>query len=78
MSEQPEKKKIKRLPRNGQSYRASRRNEAKRNKTKMIRLADDVREGDTPEVRLNRSENWPRAASYAYAREISKSKEPLR
>jgi hypothetical protein len=29
-------------------------------------------------ITLNRSDRWPRAKSYAYAREISPSKEPVR
>jgi hypothetical protein len=74
----PAKPKRRKAPRNGESYRAARRNEAKRTKTKMLRLAPEPEEGWTPAVELNRSPNWSRATSYTYAREISPSKEPVR
>lgn len=72
-------KKIKTTPRNPESYRAFRRNEAKRMKTRMIRLGEDVKEGWTPAPELNRSQNHPPAREYGYAREISPNPErPVR
>ncbi|MCS3725470.1 hypothetical protein [Bradyrhizobium betae] len=53
------------------TYRAQRRNEAKAKKKAMYRIGEDVKEGWSPAVELNRSPNWTRAQSYGYAREIS-------
>lgn len=58
-------------PRPPVTYRAQRRNEAKAKKKAMYRIGADVMEGDAPSVEINRSQNYPRAASYGYAREIS-------
>jgi hypothetical protein len=68
LSKRPEKPKAPRPP---VTYRAQRRNEAKRAKKKMYRIGADVQEGSSPSVELNRSPNFPRAQSYSYAREIS-------
>jgi hypothetical protein len=65
------KKKVRLDPRNRESYRAARRNAARKAKTKMIRLGPEVEEGWTPAPELNRSQKWSRAISYSYAREIS-------
>lgn len=58
-------------PRPAVTYRAQRRNEAKAMKKAMYRIGEDVKEGWSPAVELNRSPNFPRAQSYTYAREIS-------
>jgi hypothetical protein len=67
-------------PRPASTYRGVRRN--------ATRLTGAVMERRGPEPRfislapyripLNRSQNWPRANSYAHAREISPSTEPVR
>lgn len=55
------------------TYRAQRRNLARVRKWNppMHRIGAEVQEGWSPSVELNRSQNWTRAASYSYAREIS-------
>lgn len=58
-------------PRPPVTYRAQRRNEAKAQKKAMYRIGEEVKEGWSPSVELNRSQNFPRAQSYGYAREIS-------
>ncbi|WP_445222220.1 hypothetical protein ACKWRH_21430 [Bradyrhizobium sp. Pa8] len=58
-------------PRPAVTYRAQRRNEAKAKKKAMYRIGEDVKEGWSPAVELNRSQNWIRAQTYGYAREIS-------
>ena len=58
-------------PRPPVTYRAQRRNEAKAKKKPMYRIGAPVMEGDAPSAELNRSQNFPRAGSYSYAREIS-------
>lgn len=75
------KKKIKTLSKRGErkpktprppvTYRAQRRNEAKAKKQAMYRIGEEVKEGWSPSVEINRSQNFPRAQSYGYAREIS-------
>lgn len=61
-------------PRPAVTYRAARRNLARERKwdPPMHRIGEEAREGwDAPSAELNRSQNWTRAASYSYAREIS-------
>ncbi|XUM21027.1 hypothetical protein ACRAVF_27065 [Bradyrhizobium oligotrophicum S58] len=75
----PKAIKFKRTPRSG-SYRAARRNEARRTKTLdvMKRFAPEPKYLGAPAAYLNRSENWPRAMTYAYAREIRDDGRPVR
>ncbi len=72
--------KPKRTPRDKRSYRAARRNEARRTKTLdiMKRFAPEPKYLGAPAAHLNRSENWPRAMTYSYAREIGPNTEPVR
>ena len=73
------KPKLKKAPRSRESYRAARKKAARRSGRPMISLAHDVvQEAVSQSVELNRSQNFPRAADYNYAREISPSKEPVR
>ncbi|EJN14715.1 hypothetical protein PMI42_01688 [Bradyrhizobium sp. YR681] len=60
-------------PRPAVTYRGARRNIARARgwNPPMHRIGDDVREGWSPGAELNRSQNWTRAKTYAYAREIS-------
>ena len=76
-----EKKKrppLKRKPRSAESYRGARRNATRETKAVMLRLGEEVQELIAPAASLNRSDRWVRATSYAYAREISPSAEPVR
>lgn len=83
--------KLKKRARNPDSYRAARRNaarvayrEAPLAKRRcvadyMVRIGDKPQETIAPSAELNRSQNWSRAKTYAYAREISPYPErPLR
>ena len=65
----PAKRKIE--PREGFTYRGARRNAARTDLSLMQRHAPKLKEHIAPAVYLNRSDKWPRARSYAYAREIS-------
>lgn len=77
--EVPAKPKIRKTPRNPQSYRAARKKAARQEGRPMISLAHDVvQEAIAQSAELNRSQRFPRAADYNYAREISPSKEPVR
>ena len=68
-----------RKPRNGQSYRAARRKEAREAAAPMVRLTEEVIDGSFDgSIELNRSEKFSRAKDYSYAREIGPSKEPVR
>lgn len=61
-------------PRPSITYRAARRNLARLRQwdPPMHRIGEEAREGwGAPSAELNRSQNWTRAGSYAYAREIS-------
>jgi hypothetical protein len=75
--EQP-KKKTKR-PRPGETYRQN--GAQKIAPSGRWRAGPDVlknRSFTRGHIGLNRSQNWPRAESYAHAREISPSREPVR
>jgi len=72
MSE-PAKKK--RTPRPAWTYRGARRNEAGKTGAVMLRHAPEPIDGSAPAPELNRSQNWVRAKSYSYAREIAPSKD---
>ena len=75
----PAKKKGPRhTPRNRESYRAFRRNEARRTGAVMLRIGEEPIETIAPSAELNRSTNWVRARTYAYAREIGPSTELVR
>ena len=76
--EKPKRTPRKRKPRNAASYREARRDEARKTSAVMLRLGDDPIESIAPPALLNRSDKWPRAKTYDYAREISPSTEPLR
>jgi hypothetical protein len=60
-------------PRPAVTYRAQRRSLARGRKWNppMHRIGAEVQEGWSPSVELNRSDKWPRARTYSYAREIS-------
>jgi hypothetical protein len=61
-------------PRPAITYRAARRNLARERgwNPPMHRVGEEVREGwGAPSAELNRSQNWTRAKTYSYAREIS-------
>lgn len=60
-------------PRPAITYRAQRRNLARARQWNppMYRIGEEVKEGWSPGVELNRSPNWTRARTYSYAREIS-------
>lgn len=78
-----QKPKLKKKARNPESYRAARRNAArvayreapivKRRHVAdfMVRIGEKPQERVAPSAELNRSPNWRRARTYAYAREIS-------
>lgn len=77
--QQAVKPKLKKLPRSRDSYRANRKKAAREANRPMISLAHStVQEAIAQSAELNRSQRFPRAADYAYAREISPSKEPVR
>jgi hypothetical protein len=79
MNDQPAKPKLKKLPRNPESYRAARKKAARAAGRPMLSLAHAVvQEAIAQSAELNRSQKFPRAADYNYAREISPSKEPVR
>lgn len=61
------------VPREARTYRGARRNAARGMvwMTSGYRFDVEVKEGWSPGAELNRSDKWPRARSYAYAREIS-------
>lgn len=61
----------KREPRPASSYRAARRNAARDDLSALPRHRPELIESIAPAAHLNRSERWPRARTYAYAREIS-------
>lgn len=79
MTDAPAKPKLKKAPRNSESYRAARKKTAREAGRPMISLAHDVvQEAIARSAELNRSQNHTRAGDYSYAREISPSKEPVR
>lgn len=66
-------------PRPASTYRGARRNAVRKlGMNLMQRHAPDPKETIAPAAHLNRSDRWPRAKTYAYAREISPSTEPVR
>jgi hypothetical protein len=68
-----------RFPRPAATYRAARRNAVRKlGLNLMQRHAPEVIEEIAPAAYLNRSDRWPRAKTYAYAREIGPSTEPVR
>lgn len=82
--QQQPKPKLKRKARNPESYRATRRNEARANYRArrpaerrliaelMVRIGAKPKDGSfSGSIELNRSQDWSRAQTYAYAREIS-------
>lgn len=84
-SGRPEKAKLpvrKRKPRNAQSYRGARHNATRPTGAVMVRLGGEegvIIDGSYGgSIELNRSQNWSRCKSYAYAREIGPSSEMLR
>jgi threonine synthase len=70
--------KPKKTPRPAWTYRGNRKKDARRERRQMLRHAPEVIETVAPAAHINRSENWPRAMTYSYARELSQSKEPVR
>ena len=71
--EQPKRAARKKTPRLGWTYRGARRNEARKTGAVMRRAGPEPIETMLPMPLLNRSDKWPRAKTYAYAREISPS-----
>jgi len=76
--EKPKKRPLLRKPRNGESYRGARRNATRATGAVMLRLGPEPIESIAPAAYLNRSDKWRRAKTYAYAREIGPSSEPVR
>ena len=72
------KPKTKRTPRPAWTYRGARRYAARKTGAVMLRHAPEPIDGSAPAPELNRSQHLVRAKSYAYAREISPSTEPVR
>lgn len=70
-------KKIK-PPRQGRSYRGARRNFDRIKGWPDATFAKSRPLARSINIPLNRSDKWPRAKSYAYAREIGPSSEPVR
>lgn len=69
----------KKSPRPASTYRGARRNAVRtRGMNLMQRHAPEAIESIAPAAYLNRSDKWPRAKTYAYAREIGPSSEPVR
>lgn len=69
----------KKEPRPAWTYRAARKQAAREQRKAMLKRETEVFDGSFDgSIELNRSINHSRAADYAYAREISPSKEPVR
>jgi hypothetical protein len=67
-------------PRKSETYRGARRNATRETGAIMKRRGPDAQFISLCPYRiaLNRSQNWPRANSYAHAREIGPSSEMVR
>lgn len=67
-------------PRPGSTYRGARRNAVRTRGMNLMqrRSVVEIDGSFRGSIELNRSQNWSRAKDYAYAREISPSKEPVR
>jgi hypothetical protein len=71
-------KKIKKPRRDAATYRGARRNADRIKGWPSATFAKSRPLARSISIPLNRSDRWPRAKSYAHAREISPSSEPVR
>ncbi len=76
--EKPRRSTKKKAPRAADSYRGARRNDDRVKGWPSATFAKSRPLAHPIFIPLNRSDKWSRAKSYAYAREISPSAEPVR